>query len=108
MRSYNYRWLLACLALMPLASCQDYENGFDVETVKKASYAKDFEKTFGTIDPNQDWSMAAYAKASVYGMEDGTLELLYSDPIAGKPVLIAKRPIVNGEAEFKIKDGSRK
>lgn len=65
MRSYNYRWLLACLALMPLASCQDYENGFDVETVKKASYAKDFEKTFGTIDPNQDWSMAATINANI-------------------------------------------
>lgn len=65
MRSYNYRWLLACLALMPLASCQDYENGFDVETVKKASYAKDFEKTFGTVDPNQDWSMATPVQANV-------------------------------------------
>lgn len=67
---------------------------------KKGLYAKDFEKAFGTIDPNQDWSMAAYSRAVVSGMEDGTLELLYSDPIAGKTVLIAKRPVVNGEADF--------
>lgn len=80
--------------------CQDYDAGFTEADIVAKKYANDFKKVFGDVDPEQDWSMAAYAKASVYGMEDGTLELLYSDPIAGKPVLIAKRPIVNGEAEF--------
>lgn len=94
------RGFFACLSLSALASCQDYDAGFSVDQIKKAEYAKLFEKTFGTPDPNQDWSMAAYVKAYVSGMEDGVLELLYADNIAKAPMLIAKRPIVNGEAEF--------
>lgn len=94
------RGLFACLSLAALASCQDHDFGYTTADVRKGLYAKDFEKAFGKVDPNQDWSMAAYVKAYVSGMEDGTLELLYSDPIAGKTVLIAKRPVVNGEADF--------
>lgn len=82
---------------LSLTACQEEDFGFNARDI---AYYEQFQKTFGKIDPNQDWSMAAYVRAVVTGMEDGTIELLYSDPIAGKPVLIAKRPVVNGEAEF--------
>lgn len=100
MRSYNYRWLLACLALMPLASCQDYENGFDVETAKKASYAKDFEKTFGTIDPNQDWNMATQVVAQVdYGQNvNGTLKIYSKSKTAVGSEYLAHAEVVDGKA----------
>lgn len=80
--------------------CTDYDYGVTADDFRKKKYAENFEKVFGTPDPNQDWSMAAYAKAVVNGMEDGTIELYYSEPIAGKAVLIAKRPVVDGQAEF--------
>lgn len=60
-----YRGLFACLSLAALASCQDYDGGFSVDKIKKAEYAKHFEKTFGEIDPNQDWSMAALVTATL-------------------------------------------
>lgn len=82
---------------LSLTACQEEDFGFNARDI---AYYEQFQKTFGKIDPNQDWSMAAYVRAVVTGMEDGTIELLYSDPIAGKPVIIAKRPVVNGEAEF--------
>lgn len=99
MRKSNYLFPVLALGLTAV-SCQDYDAGFTEADFVKKDYADNFEKTFGKIDPEQDWSMATYAKAYVSGMEDGILELLYSDPIAGTPVLIAKRPVVNGEAEF--------
>ncbi|MBQ0143445.1 MAG: LruC domain-containing protein [Prevotellaceae bacterium] len=96
------RGLMACLSLVALASCQDYDGGFDEGQIKKAAYAKHFEDTFGKIDPNQDWSMAQQVTANVSGVEDGMLEIYYSDPIGGKPMIIAKRQIVNGKASLKF------
>lgn len=65
MKQSLYRGLFACLSLSVLASCQDYDGGFSEEQIKKAAYDKHFEKTFGTPDPNQDWSMATLVKANV-------------------------------------------
>jgi len=89
--------LLLVPAALTLAGCSDYDNGFDQKSIE---YQESFIDAFGEIDPNQDWSMAGYYKAYVFGVEDGTLELLYSDPIAGKPVLIAQRTIQGGELQF--------
>lgn len=65
MKQSLYRGLFACLSLSVLASCQDYDGGFSEEQIKKAAYDKHFEKTFGKVDPNQDWSMATLVKANV-------------------------------------------
>lgn len=98
MNNFYKKLPLVAMASIAIASCTDYSpyegSKADLE------YAKNFKDKFGKIDPEQDWSMAAYAKAYVSGMEDGVLELLYADNIAKAPVLIAKRPVVNGEAEF--------
>lgn len=59
------RGLIACLSFVALASCQDEDGGFSVDQIRRAAYDKQFEKTFGTPDPNQDWSMATLVKANV-------------------------------------------
>lgn len=74
-----YRGLFACLSLAALASCQDYDGGFSVDKIKKAEYAKHFEKTFGEIDPNQDWSMAQQVTANVSVGSDNVNIAIYTD-----------------------------
>lgn len=65
MKNTLCRGLIACLSFVALASCQDEDGGFSVDQIKRAAYDKQFEKTFGTPDPNQDWSMATLVKANV-------------------------------------------
>ena len=44
-------------AMMSLAGagCSDYDNGYSEQAIK---FAQDFRKTFGDIDPEQDWNLA--------------------------------------------------
>ena len=51
------------MALMSVSSCQDYDAFFSEEAMLKQEYAEQFEKTFGKVDPNQDWSMAQSIQA---------------------------------------------
>lgn len=95
----NKSLLAALAATLALGSCTDFANGFEE---RQAKYQEGFTETFGKIDPNQDWSMAGYYTAYVFGVEDGTVELYYSDPIAGKTVIIANRPVSGGETSFKF------
>lgn len=44
----------AMMSLM-VASCSDYDNGYTESAIK---FAQDFRKTFGDIDPEQDWNLA--------------------------------------------------
>lgn len=83
------RGLIACVSLVALASCQDYEGGYDFEQIKKASYAKDFEKTFGTVDPNQDWSMASTITANVQTSENGKVAIYSENPANSNAKVLA-------------------
>lgn len=87
------RGLIACVSLVALASCQDYEGGFDLDTIKKASYAKDFEKTFGTVDPNQDWSMASTITATVNLGDDVVVSVYSENPSSPNAKVLA---VING------------
>lgn len=40
---------------LSLASCQDYDNGFDDEKIFAKEYSDNFKKYFGEFDPNHDW-----------------------------------------------------
>lgn len=53
----TFRGLCVCLATVSLAGCQDYDGGFSETKIKEAAYAKNFEKAFGEIDPNQNWDL---------------------------------------------------
>lgn len=47
-----------------VVGCQDYDAGFTESDIKAKQYANDFQKTFGNVDPNQDWSMAQNVKVN--------------------------------------------
>ena len=97
------RGLIACVSLVALASCQDYEGGFDLDQVNKAEYAKNFEKTFGTPDPNQDWSMATLVKANVNlpGLS-GTakMNICTGDPRNAETRLLAQIMLKDGQGSI--------
>lgn len=44
-------------ASLSLSGCQDEDFGFSKQDVREGLYAKNFEKTFGNIDPNQNWDL---------------------------------------------------
>lgn len=97
------RGLIAFTSLAALASCQDYEGGFSNDLIKKAEYAKQFEKTFGTPDPNQDWSMATRVKANVNLPQiSGTsqMNILTCDPSNPDARLLAQATLQNGQVSI--------
>ena len=55
--------LLAGVAAL-MASCQDYEPANEQMT-KEAAYNYEFERQFGPVDPNHDWSMATRVTANI-------------------------------------------
>lgn len=50
------------VATFAFVACSDYDNGY---TEQNIAYDEQFTNLFGQIDPNQDWSMAAYVSAKV-------------------------------------------
>jgi len=91
--------ILPAAALVALfAGCQDENMGVTSQEVRRAKYAQEFKEVFGDIDPNQDWSMAKQVTATVSGVEDGTLEIFYKNPIASDAVILARKEVVGGQA----------
>lgn len=93
---------LTAISLGALSSCQDYDAGFTEGEVKKQQYARDFEKVFGNIDPEQDWSMAQQITANVSGLNDGLMEVYYSCPIGKDPIILAYANVTGGQCSFKF------
>ncbi len=56
--------LLLAGSLALAASCQDYEPANEQMT-KEAAYNYEFERQFGPVDPNHDWSMATRVTANI-------------------------------------------
>lgn len=66
MKKYTILRGLVALALFTcLTSCQDEEFGYTLDDVRKGQYAREFEQTFGKVDPNQDWTMATSVRATI-------------------------------------------
>lgn len=89
----------AVAVTMGVSSCQDYDAGFNEKSIQ---YTDEFKEAFGDIDPNQDWSLATQITAHVTGVEDGMMEIFYSDPIGGQPVMLTMHKIEGGNAEFRF------
>lgn len=86
MRKSNY--LFPALAIgLTAVSCQDYDAGVTADTFKKKEYAENFEKTFGNIDPEQDWNGATRVSGAInlQGIADGICDVLIfnSNPVGG-------------------------
>ncbi|MBR5716427.1 MAG: hypothetical protein IKX59_07555 [Bacteroidales bacterium] len=66
--SYSSTHIKTCLLLAGsfafVSSCQDYEP-FTEPEIKNVTYNREFEKTFGPVDPNHDWSMATRVTANI-------------------------------------------
>ena len=57
-------YLLLAGAAALMASCEDYEPANEQMT-KEAAYNYEFERQFGPVDPNHDWSMATRVTANI-------------------------------------------
>lgn len=78
----SFRILSLLATGLAVVGCQDFDNGFSSEDIKKAEYAKNFEKTFGKVDPNQDWSMALQLTANVsVGGKDSHVAIYTDKPV---------------------------
>ncbi|WP_028906752.1 hypothetical protein [Xylanibacter ruminicola] len=66
MKKYLITGALALVGMVFNTSCQnDMENYSSPEEAKKAIFAENFEKFYGTPNPNQDWGFAEASLASV-------------------------------------------
>ena len=66
MKKYLITGALALVGMVFNTSCQnDMENYSSPEEAKKAIFAENFEKFYGTPNPNQDWGFADASLASV-------------------------------------------
>ncbi len=77
--------------------------GFDAETIKKLEYAKQFEKQFGTPDPDHDWSMATLVKASVNLPQitgSAKMNIMTGDPRLSSTRLLAQVMLKDGQAQL--------
>lgn len=99
MRKSNY--LFPALALgLTAVSCQDYDAGFTEADFVKKEYSENFEKTFGKIDPNQDWSMAQQVNAtiSLSGLNGKHMVSVYTcAPFSGKSAILYQTEAQGGD-----------
>ncbi len=90
---------LTAISLGALSSCQDYDAGFTEGEVKKQQYARDFEKVFGNIDPEQDWSMATQITASVSGIEGSCEVIVYTaSPLSERSAILYRKAYADGQS----------
>ena len=61
----------AMMSLM-VASCSDYDNGYSEQAIK---FAQDFRKTFGDIDPEQDWNLAERGTVTVSTQKESEVKI---------------------------------
>lgn len=92
------------LSALTLTSCQDYDAGFTAADFKKKEYSDNFEKMFGEIDPEQDWSMAQQITAQIFGVEGPCEVSVYTaSPISERSaVLYRKAFAANQSIDFKF------
>ena len=55
-----------------VAGCSDYDNGYDTNAIK---FAQEFRKTFGDIDPEQDWNLAERGTVTVSTMKESEVKI---------------------------------
>lgn len=61
----------AMMSLM-VASCSDYDNGYTEGAIK---FTENFRKTFGDIDPEQDWNLAERGTVTVSTLKESDVKI---------------------------------
>ena len=62
----------AAMMSLAVAGCSDYDNGYSEQAIK---FAQDFRKTFGDIDPEQDWNLAERGTVTVSTMKESEVKI---------------------------------
>lgn len=62
----------AALMALSVASCSDYDNGYNESAIK---FAESFRDTFGEIDPEQDWNLAERATVTVSTQKESNIKI---------------------------------
>lgn len=75
--------------VLVVVGCQDYDAGFTESDIKAKQYANDFQKTFGNVDPNQDWSMASSVTANVNMNGDVHVAIYSENPVSANAKVLA-------------------
>jgi len=99
MKKYLIAGALALICNCLLTSCsEDLDNYSSIEEAKKAQFAQNFEKFYGTPDPNQDWGFgdASVVAARTRGVGDNYGTVIKRD-MTGYPSDIEPDPITDAE-----------
>lgn len=72
----TFKFLPLVAATAALAGCQDYDLGFDA---KEIAFRQNFVKTFGEVDPEQDWNLAERASITVTTQRESTIYVYAKD-----------------------------
>ena len=62
----------AALMALSVASCSDYDNGYSEGAIK---FTENFRKTFGDIDPEQDWNLAERGTVTVSTLKESDVKI---------------------------------
>ena len=62
----------AALMTLVVASCSDYDNGYNESAIK---FQEEFRKAFGDIDPEQDWNLAERGTVTVSTMKESEVKI---------------------------------
>lgn len=62
----------AAMMSLAVAGCSDYDNGYSEQAIK---FAQDFRKTFGDIDPEQDWNLAERGTVTVSTTKESEVKI---------------------------------
>ena len=101
----------AALMALSVASCSDYDNGYNEAAIK---FTEQFKKTFGDIDPEQDWNLAERATVTVSTMTESEVKIyakvgneytLVGDYVGVNGTRMLGFDIVEGTTEIMVSDG---
>ncbi len=72
MKSLLSFFVPAAMMSLMVAGCSDYDNGYDTNAIK---FAQEFRKTFGDIDPEQDWNLAERGTVTVSTQKESEVKI---------------------------------
>ena len=103
MKKYLIAGALALVCNGLLTSCsEDLDNYSSLEEAKKAQFAQNFEKFYGTPNPNQDWGFgeARVAAARTRGVGENSCGTCIKPDMTNYPTATAPADITDAERSY--------
>ena len=113
MKSLLSFFVPAAMMSLMVAGCSDYDNGYDTNAIK---FAQEFRKTFGDIDPEQDWNLAERGTVTVSTMKESEVKIyaktgdafsIVGDYEGVKGTRMLGFDMVEGTKEIIVSDGTQ-